>query len=287
MPFFTFVVCAFALQSCVHSLNFELFTKNTTKSVNPHLINITNSIIENIYMTRYSTVNIISAVANSKDSYFQDFRNALLHANKGFCIYRLDNYTKILTIKNRLKHYNIFLIDSNDTFSTLYSNITPARFNFRGYFLFVLINGDFDALPDLFHAMWSKRIINTNAIFVNKWGAVEIKTFLPFKKGNCGDMTPETWEEIHEGKFNKSWNNILPEKTKNLFGCPLRLVTFNRCPAACVEQKGNITTVTGFDMGIIQVVAEKLKFTLDTEILLGAEQWGKYVNRFCVLCLFN
>lgn len=261
---------------CVHQLNAlspELFFKETAKPVNFEMVKAINYIIEEVYLKRFTTVNVLTAVEDPKDYYFVNFKDALLHANKGFCIYRLDNHTRIQTIRYRLKIYNVILLDNFKSFKILYDNITPDKFNFRGMFLFVLINGKLNELHKIFDAMWKKSIVNVNAIYVES-SNVQLMTFLPFNSKACGDTKPQQLDSLKYGDFKLKKSEIFPNKFRNLFNCGVRLVTFHRCPAACVRVDENGPTVTGFDIGIIDIIAERLNFKLKKEILLGAEQWG-------------
>lgn len=260
----------------VHQLNAldpGVFFKDKTKPVNVDIIKAINFIIEGVYLKRFSTVNVISAVNNPRDPFFLNFKDAVMRTNKGFCIYRLDNHRKIQNINFRLKIYNVILIDNFKSFEILYQNITPDKFNFRGMFLFVFINGKIEELHRLFDAMWKKSIINVNAMFVDL-GNVQLWTFLPFQVTSCGDVKPHQLDSFKYGNFKLKEHQIFPNKLKNLFKCNVRLVTFHRCPAACVTSDQNVTTVTGFDIELIKVIAESLNFTLKKEILEGNEQWG-------------
>lgn len=261
---------------CVHqlfALKSELFLKEKTKPVNPDLIKAINFIIEEVFLKRFTTVNVISAVDDPRDPYFVNFKDALIRANKGFCIYRLDNHRQIQTIPYRLKIYNVILLDNYKSFEILYKNITADKFNFQGMFLFVLLDGKPNELHLMFDAMWKKSIINVNAMYIES-SNVQLMTFLPFKPTACGDTKPHQLDSLKYGDFKLKRHQIFPNKLQNLYNCEIRLVTFHRCPAACVQPGSNGPTVTGFDIGIIDVIAERLKFTLKKDILIGYEQWG-------------
>lgn len=263
----------FCFQRLIFSLNHELFLKDKTKSVNGNVVDAVNLIIENVFLTHYSTVNVITAAENPLEPFFIKFKTALLKKNKGFCIYRLDNYTNILNIKSRKKIYNVILIDSIRTFEILIDNITPDKFNFFGKFLFVAVYDNFEGLERIFEAMWAKRILNVNVI-VEDSEVVRVATFFPFRSNNCGDTRPAFWDQFENGTFDKDYNEVFPNKLRNMHKCSVRLVTFDRCPASCVSKQGNEVKVTGFDIGIIEIIEDRLNFKLNKTILLGHEQWG-------------
>lgn len=270
-----FVIFAYS-QGFADALQLELFVKPAAKSVNKDLINITNLIAEKIFMKHFPVTNIISTVENPKDRYFINFCTLLLRANNGFIIYRLDTHTNIQQIGNRTKTNNIFLIDSYESFKILYKNLDPKRFDFRGYYLFVLINGPMNELGKIFEAMWHKRILNTYAVHADKKDFIYIKTIFPFRKGLCGNTSPILIERLKNGKYFGNWDYFLPDKTKNLFECGLRLVLFERCPAVCITAnvKANTSTVTGFEIILFRLIASKLNFKIQRTILPGTKQWG-------------
>lgn len=265
--------------SICESLNVKHFFKAPKNPVNPELVDAINFIIERVFLTRFSTVNIITSVEDPKEPDFISFKDALLKRNKGTNIYRMDNHTHIQTIRFRLKIYNVILIDSFKSFEILYKSITPNAFNFYGYYLFVLVNGFISETPNIFKAMWQKNIVNVNIIY--DWavaGSHEISlwTYRPFKPRQCGDTSTYKWASFKSGRFDKSTSDLFQNKFKKMFNCEVRLVTFNRCPASCISENGK--TATGFDIALIDTIAAKLNFKLKKTILAGSEQWGTIVK---------
>jgi ABC-type amino acid transport substrate-binding protein len=241
-----------------------------SKIVSENLTTAVHSIIENVFLQLFTTANILTAVENSNDFYLNDFKQSLMAKNKGFDIYRLDNHTHIRTIRFRLKTYNAILLDSFKSFTELYENIVPEVFNFRGYFLFVLIHGKIPEIQDIFAKMWDKKIINVNVIFEED-KKVKLMTFTPFKKGYCRNTIPVHWGTyVGNGTFDIPFNQIFPDELKNLHGCKIKMAAFERCPASCL-QSGKFT---GFDVEIVGAIEEALNFKLEFVILEGAEQWG-------------
>lgn len=256
------------------SLNHELFARSSAKPVNDELVESVNYIIENVYMKRFSTTNICSAVEDHHDPYFVNFKESLLLKNKGFCILRLDNQSHIQQISNRLKIYNIFLLDTFKSFEILNERIRSDQFNFRGYYLFVLVGGLIPEIGEIFRMLWEKYIINVNVIYDNN-GTVTLGTFRPYNHKTCWSTDLLNFAEFKNGNFGiDATVDIFPDKLRNMYECDVRLVTFHRCPAVCVEKIDGKLTATGFDIGIIELIAESMNFTLKKSILLGDEQWG-------------
>lgn len=68
-----------------------------------------------------------------------------------------------------------------------------------------------------------------------------------------------------------SINKKILEKFLNLFGCPLRVVTMERCPSMCYEKRKRYS---GYDYEIIQTIRERLNMTVELKYLNGSQQWG-------------
>lgn len=271
------VLIFFSVQG-ISAFRRDIFFKQPTKSVNLDLVKAVNFIIENVYLKLFSTVNIVSAVQNPTEPYYLDFKDALFNENKGFCIYRLDNFTKIQGIRNRLKIYNVFLLDSYESFRVLIKNITPEKFKYRGRYLFVFIYGRLEEHSIIFPAMWKKGIINVNTLYeernINGDDEVHLDTFMPFQENKCGDTSRVFLDTLENGTFTIGSDELFPNKLDNLFGCELRLVTFERCPASCIKLVESEITVEGFDISIIDLIASRMNFQLNKKILLGSQQWG-------------
>ena len=62
------------------------------------------------------------------------------------------------------------------------------------------------------------------------------------------------------------------DKFDNLHGCPIRVVTFQRCPAMCYNR--TTRRFSGYDYEVIQTLEEILNFQINMTFLVGTEQWG-------------
>jgi hypothetical protein len=243
-----------------------------TRTVSENLTTAVNSIIENVFLKLFTTVNVLSAVANPKEPYFLDFQDSLMAKNKGYCIYRLDSHTRIRTIRFRLKIYNAILLDSYKSFEVLFRHIVTTTFNFRGYYLFVLVNGKIPEIESIFKRMMAKKIINVNTIFEED-GVVKLTTFTPFRKKDCRNTKQVNHAKyIGNETFDVPFKQIFPDELKDMHGCEMKMAVFERCPASCILADG--ISVDGFDIRIVQAVQQALNFKLRPELLHGPEQWG-------------
>jgi hypothetical protein len=238
------LVCVQRVKIC-ESVDHEIFLKSNSTPVNEDLTSAINYVLEEIYLKRYTTVNIITAAQNTREPFLLDIKDSLMKKNKGFCIYRMDNHTKIQRIRFRLKIYNVFLIDSFETFKELDPRINATAFNIRGYYLFVFFNGLIPEINEVFASMWKKNIINANVLYDDN-GVVRLGTYRPFRRSRCYSTHHEPRAHFANGTFNVTADKVFAEKTKNLFKCKVRMVTFHRCPAACVSySSANISSMSG------------------------------------------
>lgn len=266
------------VQQRLYAFEYETFVKPSAKEINMELIKAINFTVEEIFMKRFTTANIVTAVKDPTDPYFRDFRSTILIQNKGSCIYRLDNSTNIQSIKYRLKNNNIILLDNFKSFEIFNNNLKPDKFNFQGLYVLVFVNGNFEESNLIFDILWKKSILNVNALYEeideNDESSVKMVTFFPFTKKTCGNTKPVVIDTFNVSTFNIHVENIFPEKVKSLHKCEVRMVTFHRCPASCLSNKTGIVTAVGYDIGIIDMIAERINFKLVKNILWGPEQWG-------------
>lgn len=251
------------------SLN-DFILGNEAESNKSDLVDAVNYVIENEFMERYSTVNVITAVEDPGDFHFIDFREEILLKNKGFCIFTLDTSRSIRNIQFMKKIYNIVLLDTFKSFQIFNDSISPDKFNFNGFFLLAFIDGRISETDEVFKTMWKKSIINVNAIF-DYQSVVNMETFNPLKAGECWDTSATHLGEFRNGSFGPLMQ-IFPDKLRNLNGCALRTSTFERCPAVC---KVRNESIIGYDIAILNMMKRQLNFTSQIRTFFGAEPWGQ------------
>lgn len=179
------------------------FNSYKIKNVNNELVAAVHSVLDNVFFPLFRTMNIVTCVSNSKNPNFQDLYSKILqHDNiyNGTYIFRLDNYTNILGIRFRLKIYNIFLLDSFQSFLILNKSVTPNVFNFRGYYLFILTNGNFKDTQKMANILYDKMIFNSYVIYDSE-GSVKILEFQLGRKNQCKNMRVIQVDEFKDGKL--------------------------------------------------------------------------------------
>lgn len=226
-------------------------------------------VVERVFMDRTKTVNLISAVESSNGELVQDFKSALLSAGGGFNIYRQENHSIISTSRER--EANSIILDTLRSFEMLTNKITPENFNYRGFFLFVLLNGRFEGYEEMFKSMWQKKIVHVNFLYVED-KIVKVETFMPFGVSSCNTTSPVLINNFINETFTHGIENFFPKKLKNLFDCPINVTTFDRCPAVCRDEHSG--TLSGFDIDLIKATSKALNFSINPTFLHGLAQWG-------------
>lgn len=257
-------------------MNEELFLRSPFKPMSDDHIEAVTFVIQTVFMKRFTTVNFITAVEDPNDAKIMQFKDSILPKNqaKGVTVFRLDNFTHIQNIRYRLKFYNLILLDNFKSFEILFDKIQPDKFNFRGKYLIVLSNGLIPEIDFIFQAMWKKSIINVNILY-DTGSVVNMVTYKIFSENSCGEPTISKVNPFQNRTFARRSVDLFPNKVENLHGCGIKVVTFHRCPAVCVskDSKGRLIA-RGFDIAIIDLIADELNFQPKMEILRGDEQWG-------------
>lgn len=116
---------------------------------------------------------------------------------------------------------------------------------------------------------------------------IEMFTFMPFSpsssNGSCENLLP-----LAINKFdykNLSWianDDVFPRKFRNLFECPIKVVTFDYPPSIVIETLDNKSTtsstskiITGHDIELLNGIAKMLNFNLTIDILFETAAWGQ------------
>lgn len=177
-------------------------------------------------------------------------------------IERVENLTK--TPERRV--FSIIFLESTNDFEALQSKLTSKLFDYRGYFLIILINIQEQA-ERILHWFWRMQIFNINVLLKNDDKSVSLYTFLPFisTTAKCIDTTPVLINQFTNGTFSKSLANFFPDKTSNLHGCGVRVATSNDGePYVFAQQLPNGSyKFFGRDIDLMETLAEELNFKIN------------------------
>lgn len=230
-------------------------------------------IVKKVFLKKYMTLNVITAVESQNDVAVQELKTLLMTNKRENCAIRFNNHTAILRNLKRLRNINLIFLDNFRSFEVFFKSITSDKFNFRGFYLIVLAHGKFDGIEEIFRLFWAKGITNVNLIFIDK-GEVQVSTFKPFENvSTCGKTSEVFVDKFINGSFLRGFDKVFPAKLKNLFGCKVRVTTFDRCPAVCASEE-----LFGFDIELLNGLSKALNFNVDLNFLEGAAKWGTILS---------
>lgn len=260
--FIKFLSALILIKFVYSSIFLELPTENY--EIIDAIHNIINQMIKH-----HATINFIPAFENDKGGKFLDFKSEILRRCKYNFSFRMDNYTNIQNAPHRLKKNSIFLLDTIKRFKILVKNIVASKFDFNGYFLFVLLDGFINEIEEIFTQMWMKNIYNVNVIYATTNETV-LATFLPFESAeNCGSTKSNIINTFHDGKFEDIM--IFPPKMNNFNRCPLRVVTFED---ENVVMRTNDGGYRGYCIDLLMTLAKQLNFQPKINLITEKYPYG-------------
>ncbi|XP_070495742.1 ionotropic receptor 21a-like [Chironomus tepperi] len=217
-------------------------------------------------------INVLQMIQRKFYSHDRKLKNQLYHHILSTYAVRLAN--KNVTLKGLHKwRCNMFIIENIKSFEEVSKIINPEVFRYHGFYLIILIDGRIKELQAIFKTMMSKNIVNVYVLYDDEDG-MALSTFFPFNDpSNCYNTQPQVINKFRNQKF--MTDLVLESKFDNLNKCPIRLTTF---PSNVGVMKRNLSDGTyelyGFEMEMINVIADKLNFTLDIQFLDGPDPWG-------------
>lgn len=232
------------------------------------LSDATREIIEGFYEKRCSTLSIIRAPGNS--SKFNEVITKILIESRGKFAARLD--TEL--IENRKKRFNIIMIENIEAFRVLNEKITQRVFNYRGFYLLVLADGDIDDYEEIFATLWKKRLYNIN-VLAHEYDTANLMTFLPYDGSLCGDTRPKTINVFRNGSFSRKDVSFFPKKFTNMNSCRLNVATFEDGVAVIRKRHRNGTlNYSGFEMDLLRELSRTMNFTMELKFIEKDQPWG-------------
>ncbi|KAL7018382.1 hypothetical protein ACKWTF_010729 [Chironomus riparius] len=135
------------------SINYRL-VPTQGDSVNQNFLKAIETLVHRALKYYYQTCYIISAVSDEKNEYFINFKTELLTTiNKNYGI-RLETMDYDNSIIRKVRQNSIFLLDDIENFHIVEKTIIPERYRMNGNFLFVLVDGYFDELQEIYDTLW-------------------------------------------------------------------------------------------------------------------------------------
>jgi hypothetical protein len=180
------------------------FDRNVTKSVNKDLVNAIQIVLDTKFFPSIPMINVVFPVKNHKKLYFQDLQTAFLQRDEKFFngtyLFRLDDFTQITKITHRWKVNNLILLDNYESFLVLEQNLTPTKFNFRGFYFFVFVEGLIDEIQIIADALFKRMLYNAYLIYESE-GVVKISEFQLLRGNQCKAINATHIDTFSDGKF--------------------------------------------------------------------------------------
>ncbi|KAL9695110.1 hypothetical protein quinque_014395 [Culex quinquefasciatus] len=175
--------------------------------------------------------------------------------------------------------YNLLLIDGYLAFQTVIKQIDPDRNEFGGRFLFVMTSADRVekvTLHSMFSTLWSNNIVNV-IVITKQYGEILMYSYFPYSADHCEYTEPVLVDRWDSGRGNI---NLFPNKLANLYGCPMRIASFDYPPFTMIARNscsGKIHLI-GYEGFLIDTIARKFNFSVELVVPEGNPKWGVIEN---------
>lgn len=157
--------------------------------------------------------------------------------------------------------------------------MTPELYDYTGFYLIVLTKSQSDFLQNIqkiFRDLFSLYITNTILIISSTENLKEISlyNFFPFQKYGCGRVKPILWNKFKDGKYSLN-RSFFPNKLRNMYGCPIRVVTFETPPYMILEKRpNNSLEILGIEGILLRVLSNRMNFTIELSQPSDGQKWG-------------
>lgn len=241
------------------SLHGTLLNSKDSELSKSDLLDVVDEIIANSFKADAATINFVVSLSDETKRERNELINNLL-ARCGV-VYVED--VKFITRRHRL--FNVIFIDGLKSFLQLGRHVTSENFVIDGVFLFVLVKGIFDELPEVSRLLWKSFVRKVNFVVETDEG-ISLMKYEPFSQANnqtkCDDSTPFIVKT-----FNDSFNykiNYFPVKISNMFQCPLKVVTFNAPPMMMIQYDSEHNfQLKGIDGKMLNLLSKIFNFKID------------------------
>jgi len=196
-----------------------------------------------------------------------DMMNEILYHVKDQIVVQVDSLMD-LKLSTRKRINNIIFVDSFDSFKLIYQKMDYAHFEYQGYYLIAVTKSVDDiylTMLKIFEALWTKKIINANILFMPPENTNEalIFTYYPYSSFYCENVVPIQLNHFRDNQWMKKVN-YFPRKLTSFYGCHLRVATYNNPPFMIInEDKNGVVTVDGLEGIILRVMAHRFNFNVD------------------------
>lgn len=145
--------------------------------------------------------------------------------------------------------------------------MTKSQFCSKGKIILMVFDQKNLNMTKIFLTFWKFHAFNANIILA-KNDSIELITFEPFSSNECQNFSPTKINTFNGEAWTET--KIFSNKFKNLYGCPIKLATFDYPPAIIVD-KGFIT---GHEIELLQEISKMINFKLEINVLNEPAAWG-------------
>lgn len=159
--------------------------------------------------------------------------------------------------------YNVFIIDSSESFDVFLEKFTITMFDYTGHYLLLWMstNKTEEEFVRVFGIFWTKYVVNIIIITPDDSG-VAVYTYFPFQENkDCEKINLRKLTEPVKGDKNGANLPHFPPKLLNFYGCPLKVATYNLPPVVMVKDNDDGTKyLDGIEGKVMTSLARRLNF---------------------------
>lgn len=239
--------------------------------------NAISRIIENV-KSRGSLGVCISMV--SSDSTIkktsEDLLNLILSKNnQSTFLIQKENFQQF-QLQATSKYFNIFLIESYESFQRIYKKINPPQFDYEGKFLIVAPFSNDHLIRAIINDLWKINIIHVNILIRSPdENEVHLYTFFPFTKDFCHEIHPVVWKVFKNGEFS-GHESFYPNKVQKMHKCIVSVTSFYTAPFMIIhEHSKGYYDYHGLDGNLLTMLSERMNFKINLTVLPEESlRWG-------------
>uniref|UniRef100_A0A3F2ZEH4 Uncharacterized protein n=1 Tax=Phlebotomus papatasi TaxID=29031 RepID=A0A3F2ZEH4_PHLPP len=240
------------------------------------LSKIMRNITNDFYSVRSHQVIITRSAENDKSKIIQAgiVNDALYRIDDGILI-RLEGCSK--KYFKTLRYYNIFFVDSYQSFRQILNGNSDKTFDFSGYYTVVLTNVQknyTDIITRILKDCWELYIVNVNVVSYDPYNRERafVHTYFPYTPEHCNQVKPVITGVFTDNTFVQN-ATIFPSKVDNFHKCNLTIGTLDFEPYVMITSLDNGSHyLNGFEGFIVRALSKRLNFS--TIIKTHRELWG-------------
>ncbi|XP_059619128.1 uncharacterized protein LOC132263401 [Phlebotomus argentipes] len=244
----------------------------TVKFGNP-LSRLVAFVIEEFYRQKTTEISILRVDKDAQSYIIQSgIINEIIYDVQEPILIRLEAFDRLSTKEIDVgRFFNVFVLDSYESFRKIMDNVTLEAFDFRGFFTIVLTSVErnyIHLVTRILKDCWDLHVVNVNVVTYDpyKTDRAFLHTYFPYKPEKCGQVKSVISGVFHEDHFiNKI--TIFPDKFSDFYGCKLTIGTLNLSPYLIIKSYENGSfDFSGVEGLVANNLADRLNFTLQLKL---------------------